>query len=166
MTWKLLWAGAAIVALMAPDPVRAEVTLQVTSVQGGASLEVDFGTARSLGSEGELGPEPVIRQVRLSVSSDSGRPYRVFQRVNGPWSGSNGMEIPFSAIRFSISETQTGGSNRFPGPAPLSLGEQEIFLSDASGSPENLVVTYLAQMPPGQRAGIYRTTVSYQVEAQ
>jgi len=157
---------AVAAALIASGPARAEVTLQVTSVQGSASLEVDFGTARGLGPEGEPGMEPVARQVRLSVSSDSGRPYRVFQRVNGPWSGPDGVEIPLGAIRFSISETQTSGSNRFPGPAPLSLGEQEIFLSDASGSAENLVISYVAQLPPGQRAGSYRTTVSYQVEAQ
>ena len=151
---------------MAVGAARAEVALQVTSVQGGASLEVDFGTARGMGPEGETATEAVVRQTRLSVSSDSGRPYRVFQRVNGPWIGPGGFEIPLSAVRFSISETQTGGSNRFPGPSPLSLGEQEIFLSDGSGSSENLVITYLLQLPPGQRAGSYRTTVSYQVVAQ
>ena len=160
-------AGMVLVIFgMAAAPAGAEVTLQVTSVQGVASLEVDFGTARSVGPEAELGAEGLVRQVRLSISSDSGRPYRVVQRVNGPWSGPDGQEIPLSAVRFSLSETGTGGSNRFPGPAPLSLGEQEIFLSDSSGSPEELVITYAVQMPAGQRAGPYRTTVSYHVEAQ
>ena len=36
---------------MAVGAARAEVALQVTSVQGGASLEVDFGTARGMGRE-------------------------------------------------------------------------------------------------------------------
>lgn len=153
-------------ALIGSGTARAEVTLQVTSVQGGASLEVDFGTARGLGPEGEPGTEPMVRQTKLTVSSNSGRSYRVFQRVNGPWAGPDGVEIPLGAVRFSISETRTGGSNRFPGPSPLSLGEQEIFLSDASGSAEDLVITYVVQLPPGQRAGIYRTTVSYQAVAQ
>ena len=164
---KGMWAALALIAVPAwAGLASAEVTLQVTSVQGGASLEVDFGTARSLGPEGEPETEGAVRQARLSVSSDSGRPYRVLQRVNGPWIGPDGVEIPLSAVRFSISETQTAGSNRFPGPSPLSLGEQEIFLSDASGSAENLVITYLVNLPPGQRAGSYRTTLSYQVVAQ
>ncbi len=164
MTRRFLWAASLVLAVA--GTARAEVTLQVTSVQGGAALEVDFGTARGLGPEGETAAEPVVRQTRLSVSSGSGRPYRVFQRVNGPWTGPDGTEIPLSAIRFSISETQTGGSNRFPSPSSLSLGEQEIFLSDPSGSAETLVITYLMQLPPAQRAGIYRTTVSYQAVAQ
>ena len=160
-------AGMVLVIFgMAGGTARAEVTLQVTSVQGGAALEVDFGTARSLEPEGEPVTGPLVRQTRLSVSSTSGRPYRVFQRVNGPWTGPGEIEIPLSAVRFSISETQTGGTNRFPAPASLSLGEQEIFLSDATGSAENLVITYVMQLPPGQRAGSYRTTVSYQVVAQ
>ena len=166
MSRKLLWAAAAAALLTVPAPAGAEVTLQVTSVQGVSSSEVDFGTARSVGPAAELGVEGLVRQVRLSISSDSGRPYRVVQRVNGPWSGPGGAEIPLSAVRFSISETQTGGTNRFPGPTPLSPGEQEIFLSNASGSSEQLVITYAVQMPAGQRAGPYRTTVSYHVEAQ
>ena len=166
MTRIFRWAVASAVILTGSVAARAEVTLQVTSVQGGAALEVDFGTAQSLGSEGEPAAEPVVRQTRLSVSSNSGRPYRIFQRVNGPWTGPGAVEIPLSAIRFSVTETQTGGSNRFPTPSPLSFGEQEIFLSDSTGSAENLVITYVMQLPPGQRAGSYRATVSYQVVAQ
>ena len=71
-----------------------------------------------------------------------------------------------SAIRFSLSETRTAGLNRFPNPVTLSTGEQELFLSDSSGSDEELLVTYAVQLPVGQRAGSYRTTVSYRAVAQ
>lgn len=166
MKRKPLLAGFLAALLLPPAAAWAEVTLRVTPVQGGAALEVDFGTARSLGPEGEPETEAVIRQVKLTVSSDSGRPYQVFQRVNGSWIGPDGKEIPLEAIRFSLSETRTSGSNRFPGPTPLSLGEQEIFLSDSSGSPDELLLTYAVKLPVGQRAGAYRTTVSYRVVAQ
>ncbi len=159
------WAFAGALAVFPAGPVWAEVTLQVTPVQGGASLEVDFGTARSLGAEGEEESDTVIRQVRLNVTSNSGRPYQVFQRVNGPWTGPDGKEVPMSAVRFFISETR-GGTNRFPSSAPLDLGEQEIFLSDPSGPADELLLTYTVKLPVGQRAGSYRTTVSYRVVAQ
>ena len=142
----------------------ADVTLQVTPSQG-SNLEMDFGTARSLGPDGELESDDVVRQVRLDVSSDSGRTYRVFQQVNGPWTGPAGEEIPLSSIHFLIAEIRSG-FNRFPGLAPLSLGEQEIFVSDQSGSPETLLITYQVKLPPGQRAGSYRTNVSYRVVGQ
>ena len=147
-------------------PAWAEVALQVTPVQGGASLEVDFGTARSLGSEGEEESDTVIRQVRLTIRSDSSRPYQVFQRVNGPWIGPDGKEIPMSAVQFFLSETRSNGSNQFPGSTPLAVGDQEIFLSDSSGTAEEFLVTYIVKLPPGQRAGSYRTTVSYRVVGQ
>ena len=166
MRRKAVWAAVGVAAgLLWSGRALAEVTLQVTPAQGGASLEVDFGTVRSLGPDGELETDEVVRQVRLEISSDGGAPYRVYQRVNGPWTGPAGEEIPLSAIRFLLSETQ-GGSNRFPNPAPISLGDQEIFVSDPSGSAETLVITYRLQLPPAQRSGSYRTTVSYQVVAQ
>lgn len=71
-----------------------------------------------------------------------------------------------SAVLFSISGTRTSGLNRFPAPAPMSLGEQEIFLSDSAGTAEELLITYLVRLPAGQRAGSYRTTLSYRVVAQ
>lgn len=160
------WLVAALLIAAFPGTAPAEVTLNVTSVQGGASLEVDFGTVRPLSPDGQWERETMIRQVRLAITSDSGRPYRVLQRVNGPWTGPGGKEIPMDAIRFSMAETRTGGSNRFPGPAPLSMGDHEIFLSDPAGSSDELILTYIVELPPGQRAGSYRTTISYQVVAQ
>jgi len=158
-----VFAAAAVWLAGWAAPACAEVTLTVTPVQGGASLEVDFGTARSLGPEGEAESDTVIRQVKLNVSSNSARPYQVFQRVNGPWLSPDGKEIPMSAVQFSISETRTNGANRFPSPAPMSLGEQEIFLSDPAGTAEELLITYKVKVPKGQLAGSYDTKVSYRM---
>lgn len=166
MIWppRVLWALAALA--LTGSPVRAEVALQVTPLQGGASLEVDFGTVRSLGPEGEEESDTAVRQVRLNVRSDSGRPYQVFQRANGPWIGPDGREIPMSAVEFFLSETPSGGSNRFPSSTRLAVGEQEIFLSDSAGTAEELLITYTVKLPVGQQAGSYRATVSYRVVAQ
>ena len=154
----------ALIATGVP-PVWAEVTLQVKPLQGDASLEVDFGTARSLGSKGEEETDAVNRQVKLTISSDSSGPYQLFQRVNGPWTGPDGKEIPMSAVEFFVSDTPANSSNRFPGSAPLSLGEQEILLVP-DGSASTPLITYTLKLPKGQRAGSYRTTLSYRVVAR
>ncbi len=158
----LLLCAAAVIGWVG-GPAWAGVSLQVSPVQGGASLEVDFGTARSLGADGEEESDTVIRQVKLKISSDSSRSYRVLQRMNGPWAGPDGKEIPVGTVQLSVSESGTGGTNRFPTPSTISLGEQEIFLSSPSGAAEDLLLTYTVKIPVGQRAGSYRTTVSYQV---
>ncbi len=164
---RTVWAAALIAVVLGwGGAARAEVTLQVTPVQGGAALEVDFGTTRSLGPEGQEETETVIRQVRLSITSSSGHVYQVFQRVNGPWVGPDGKTIPLESVEFLLAETKTSGTNRFPSPAPMSMGDQEIFLSDPTGTSEDLLITYTVKLPPGQRAGRYRTTLSYRVMAQ
>jgi len=150
----ILWAGV-------PSLAQAELTLQVTPVQD--VRDVDFGQARSLGPQGEPEGSTVVRQVRLIVTSTSGRPYQIFQRVNEPWRSVAGEALPLESIRFYAARASTGGSIQVPNPTPLAVGEQELFLSDVAGSSDELLVTYAIQVPPGQRAGDYRTTMTYRV---
>lgn len=151
--------------LWAPGSAGADVTLQVTSLQG--SRDIDFGNARSLGSEGELESDVVIRQVRITITSTSSNRYQVFQRINEPWRALSGEDLPMENVQFFISEAAAGGTVRFPNPTPMSVGEQEIFLSsDNPGSSEEFLITYTIQVPPGQQTGDYRTTLSFRVVSQ
>ncbi len=151
-----------------PIPAYAQVTLQVRAIDGGESRNLDFGTANSLGPEGgeTLHSDTVIRRVRLTIASGSSGRYKVFQQVNEPWANPAGEPLPLESIRFQVSETQPRGDVRVPQPTPLELGEKEIYLSDPSGSGTELFVTYTAQIPVGQQAGRYRTSVTYRVISQ
>jgi hypothetical protein len=127
---------------------------------------VDFGTVRSLGPQGEPESEVVVRRVRLTIDSHSTGRYQVFQRMNAPWLNPAGKEFPLGAVRFFVSESPARGDVRVPNPTPLVVGDQEIYLSDAAGSDTELVITYSVQVPPGQQAGRYQTSVSYRVVTQ
>lgn len=161
------WAAplAAALALYAAGPAGAAVTLKVTSLQGGQ--DIDFGNVRSLGPEGQLESDTVVRQVRLTITSTSGKPYQVFQEVHEPWRNLSGEELPLENVQFFITGSSTGATVRFPNPAPMVLGEQEIFLSDGTGSSDEFVITYTIQVPPGKvQAGEYRTNFSFRVVSQ
>ena len=157
--------AAAGICLAAPGAARAEVTLQVTSLQG--SRDVDFGNTRSLGPEGEMESDTVIRQVRVTITSTSTSRYQVFQRINEPWRNLAGEELPMENVQFFISDASAGSTVRFPNPTPMSAGEQEIFLSaENPADSEEFLVTYTLRVPPGQQAGDYRTTMSFRVVSQ
>ena len=145
---------------------QAAVTLQVSPVQGGADLDIDFGTTRSLGPQGELESDTVVRRVKLTITSDSSKPYLVFQRINSAWNNATGKEFPGDSVRFFVTASQAGGAVRFPNPTALSVGEEEIFLSDSTGSDQELLVTYTVKVPVGQEMGHYRTTLTFRVVSQ
>ena len=155
---------AAGLALGLAGPAGAAVTLSVTSLPGGQ--DIDFGNARSLGPEGQLESDTVVRQVRVTITSTSGKPYQLFQEVHQPWTNLTGEELPLDNVQFFISDSSTSATVRFPNPAPLVLGQQEIFLSDGKGSSDELVITYTARVPPGQQMGDYRANLSFQVVSQ
>ncbi len=161
-----LWAVplAAGLAFCTAGPAGAAVTLSITSLQGGR--DIDFGNARSLGPEGQLESDTVVRQVRVTITSTAGKPYQIFQEVHEPWRNLAGEELPLENAQFFISGSSTGATVRFPNPAPVVLGEQEIFLSDGTGSSDQFVITYTIRVPPGQQAGDYRTNLSFRVVSQ
>ena len=161
----VIWLGlAAWLGMIALPSARGEVTLQVTPIEGGRDL--DFGSARSLGSHGEPEADTVIRRVRLTITPTSSGRYQIFQRVSEPWTNPAGRELPLQAVRFFISSTRTNGLVRFPSPTPLTLGEEEIFLSNESGGNEEILITYTIQVPPGQETGRYRTNLTFRVVSQ
>lgn len=155
----ILWGIGALALLSVSSPAQAELTLQVTPLQDGR--DVDFGQARSLGPQGEPESDTVVRQVRLTITSTTGQPYQVFQRINEPWRNVAGQELPLESVLFYISEATPPGLNRFPNPEPMGVGEREIFISD--GESGQLRLVYTIQVPPGQQTGDYRTTLSFRV---
>jgi len=165
VTWRL---GAFLLSLflwtLGCPPARAELTLQVAPL--GDARDIDFGPARSLGPHGEQEFDTVVRQVRLTITSDSGRPYQVLQRVNEPWRNLAGKELPLESVLFHISESTTAGENRFPNPTPLAVDERVIFISDPAGTSGELLLVYTVPVPLGQQTGNYKTTFSFRVVSQ
>lgn len=148
-------------------PAYAGVALQVSIVDGQKSNTVDFGNVPSLTAGSEAGANTVVvRRVRLTISSSSLGRYQILQQPNGPWTNPMGEEFPFESVLFNVTETAPKGDVRVPNPTPMRSGEQDLYLSSASGEDTELLITYTAQAPEGQKAGRYRTSVSYRVVSQ
>ena len=135
--------------------------LEVSTVEGGSTL--DFGNLRSLEADGSPVAEAASRQVRLAVRAAAGSAYRITQVVNSEPRNQEGTACPLEAIRYSVTVEKGFGTLRASSPTPLSVGEQEIFISGETGEEAELLVTYDFMVPPVQKAGRYNATITYRV---
>lgn len=165
----LCWPAALAFAVLATAgrPAFAGVTLQVTAMEGSISgRDLDFGTVRSLAAGGQSQTRTVVRRVRLTITTTSSGPYRVFQEINGPWRSLSGVSFPLERVLLSVTESAPKGEVQVPRPAPVRPGRQELYRSSNSGQDTELVLTYTVQVPEGQQAGGYRAPVTYRVVSQ
>lgn len=140
-----------------------EITLQVNFVGGGDSI--DFGRMRNLEQDGRPITESATRQVRLSIQPVAGntKPYTVTQIVTQEPTQQDGASIKDQSIFFRVEQETGTGNIRVPEQTPLVFGEQEIFRSEPTGGPTQLLITYDLSTQPDQQAGSYSGTLDYRV---
>ena len=157
---------AMICFLLLPTQAFAEVLDLEAAVVTGESA-IDFGSLRSLDSDGAPAGDSAVRQIRLSVTSDLGRPYVITQMLQDYATNPNGspLENP-DAIRFSINVEQGSGIVRTGNLEPLKPGAQEIYISSDNEDQTVITITYDFIVPPGQKAGRYHGVVTYRVDAR
>ncbi|MFA6600735.1 MAG: hypothetical protein WC352_00305 [Candidatus Omnitrophota bacterium] len=164
--WRLIFAVPALLLMMTvpgSGQVPGILHLEVQFVNAGTSLE--FGNLKSLDQNGEPVSDTSVVQVRLSVNTTLGRPYILTQTLQGDTMNQSGAVLPYEAIRFRVEQEAGSGLIRVPDGTPLRPGSQEIYFSDSAGSPASILVTYEMTVPAAQRAGNYRNTVNYRVDA-
>ena len=149
-----LWLGA--------GPVwGADLALDVSTAEGGTTI--DFGTIKSLESNGSLPSGMYQKEVRLVVTSTLKQRYVLSQIVHTPPVGSRGEMFDLGLMSCYATLRQGEGELRIAHPTPLSTGEQEIFFSSGSGSMAEIILVYRIDMPPGNEAGVYNTSITYKV---
>jgi len=136
---RIMLAVAGIAVLWAPGRAPAQGTATETV---GFSIQIEpVFTVNSASEEGgtiDLGPvgpdqSPVSRRAVVSVRSNTGRPYRILQRLE---------EDPGKAqILFSVTDGVNGGRSRVSSPTALTLQPVEIF-SNPQGISDQFHVTY------------------------
>lgn len=152
------------VSLAAPQAFSETLDLQTAVVTGESSI--DFGNLRSLDSSGQPLSDSALRQVRLSVVSDLGRPYIVTQMLHDAPMNPNGAILEDQGIRYTVAVEQGRGIVRTGSLEPLKPGAQEIYISSDNEEQTVLLITYDFIVPPGQKAGRYQGVVTYRVDSR
>lgn len=155
----------AVICTLGVFSARAE-TLDLEAAVITGENSIDFGNLRSLDLSGEPIGDAAVRQVRISVVSDLGRPYIITQMLQDRPTNSNGAPLEDPGVRFSVSVEQGRGLVRVGSLEPLKPGAQEIYISSDNEEQTVLLITYDFVVPPGQKAGRYQGIVSYRVDSR
>ena len=123
------------------------------------------GRSIHFSAEGGENPGGLLRneEVTLSVTTDRGVQYHVLQTVYQSLTNEFGNTIPAGAfIQFSPSNPL--GNLRTQLETPISMGQKQIFTSNAAGASDEFVLVFNVRVPENQPGGVYRTQLTLTAE--
>ena len=117
-----------------------------SSAEGGGNIDL-----------GPVGPgePPASRVARISVRSNTGRPYRITQRLEQELQGE---------ILFTVTDGIHGGKSEASVPTPLTPQPAAIFTSGPEGESDDFTVVYTVSSRRLIPAGSYRARVVIEEE--
>lgn len=112
------------------------------------------------------GPGGVLRneEVTFNIYSDQNAQYRLIQQMYQPLTNETGQTIPQGSFVMFSPSSSTLGLLRTQLETPVSMGQQPIYNSNATGQSDNFVLVYNVRVPDHQPSGIYRTRLTYTLE--
>ena len=110
-------------------------------------------------------PGSLIRneEVTVSVTSDRGAQYRIYETVYQPLTNESGNTLPQGAL-IAFSPSNPLGSLRTQLETPVTMGQVPIFTSNSAGDSDNFVLAFNAKIPENQAGGVYHTTITFTAE--
>ncbi len=126
------------------------------SAEGGGNIDL-----------GPVGPgePPASRIARVSVRSNTGRPYRITQRLEQRLQGNGGSDLEEEPVFFTVTDGVNGGRSEVKSPTPLTPEPVRLFTSGPGGESDDFTVVYTVssshRLLP---AGSYRARVIIEEE--
>ena len=126
-----------------------------SSAEGGGNIDL-----------GPVGPgePPASRVARVSVRSNTGRPYRITQRLEQRLQGAGGSDLEEEPVLFTVTDGVNGGKSEVKSPAPLTSQPVALFASGPSGESDDFTVIYTVSSRRLIPAGSYRARVIIEQE--
>lgn len=144
------------------DEVLLPVELEISEVFT-MSVKPADGESESLHfSSPPSGPGTVERRVRIEVQSNIGRPYQVLGGLDHPLVLPTGEALPEDALVLSITQAERGTVLHAPG-APVNVGYEPLYQSDAKGSPDAFLLIYRMTIAPDAKEGSYSGQIHYTI---
>ena len=144
----------------ATETVGFSVTLEPifvvnSSAEGGGNIDL-----------GPVGPgePPASRIARVSVRSNTGRPYRIVQRLEQRLQGNRESDLGEEAVLFTVTDGIHGGRSEVNSPTPLTPQSVTLFTSGPGGEPDDFTVVYTVSSRRLIPAGSYQARVILEEE--
>ena len=143
-----------IVTIGSCTDAHAVFQLTVSPRRGGQSIRFE-------GAE----PGALLRneETNVVVTSDRGAQYQILQNLYQPLTNEFGNTIPSGAfIEFSPSNPR--GTLRVQLETPITMGQRQIYTSNASGESDEFVLVFNVRVPENQPGGVYHTQLTLTAE--
>lgn len=127
-----------------------------SSAEGGGNIDL-----------GPVGPgdPPTSRVARVSIRSNTGRPYRIIQRLEQKLQSDGGTDLEEEPVLFTVTDGVNGGRSEARAPVPLTPQPVTLFTSGPGGESDDFTIVYMVS--PSRRlipAGNYRARVIIEEE--
>lgn len=162
---------AAALFLLAPGataPALAQGTATETvgfSIQVDPVFKVESTSDQGGNIEFPLRPgEPVSRSAQVSVRSNTGRPYRILQRLEQPLLNERGADAADEPVLFTVTDGVHGGRSEVVSPQPLTTQPVILFTSGPQGESDDFTITYSVSSKQLVPAGSYRARILIEEE--
>ena len=126
-----------------------------SSAEGGGNID--------LGSVGP-GEPPASRIARVSVRSNTGRPYRIVQRLEQKLQGDRGSDLGEEPVLFTVTDGAQGGRSEVNSPTPLTPQPVTLFTSGPRGESDDFTIVYTVSSRRLIPAGSYQARVILEEE--
>lgn len=144
-----------IVNLNVTVDVRSEFKISIRSASGGQALSFPRISKESLTSKALL---------TVEMDGSLGSTYRLIQRLEEPFISQDGQIMDETFISYILGGN-TKGSIESGSVTPLSMSQSLLYTSGQEGSADSFQIQYVASPPSGQKSGVYRSRLSFQVES-
>jgi hypothetical protein len=137
------------------------LSVDVVTIDG--DRNIDFGQLKSVRSPEHSEPNVYNRQVKLTIDNTTSSRYLVSQIFKDEPRNPKAGPFDMNMIKCYVTVRDGSGVARIPHPQSVRRGEQDLYLSDATGADAELIVYYSMTIPPNQSAGRYDTSITYKV---
>ena len=152
------WFFALFLALTLPVlfPADAHAVFQLTSSPRRGGQNIRFESAE---------PGALLRneEVTLEVTTDRSVQYQILQTLYQPLTNELGNTIPTGAF-IEFSPSNPVGTLRTQLETPISMGQKQIYASNARGDSDEFVLVFNVRVPENQPGGVYHTQLTLTAE--
>jgi hypothetical protein len=142
-----------LISLLPLRVAQAILSLSITPFEGG--YDIRFGKISYTG-------ERINREIKLRVTSDIGKQYRVIQVVSDPLRTDAVEEFPFkNLVVYGLRGTNSFGTLHVEQAFPVNLNRQVLYTSSTSGASDSFTLVYSLIPPEQVHPGSYRGRISF-----
>ncbi|MBI4341358.1 MAG: hypothetical protein HY598_03655 [Candidatus Omnitrophica bacterium] len=138
-------------------PVELEVPEVFT-----VSVSIPDGAEAMHFSRPASGSGVVQHTMKITVTTNMGKPYQVLGGLDHPLVLPTGEALPAAALSWSVAEPSRGKPLIAP-ESPVAIGLEPVYQSDSSGSSVAFLLHYRMDIPLDARNGVYAGQIHFSV---